>query len=225
MVSDRPVGRLRSGDTAKKGRMGSDELRSQTTIDSDTLVVRLRSPGDEDAWRQVDRRYGPLLMAFAARMGLDPEQCRDARQDAMMAFVEAVRAGRFDRARGRLRDLLFAIARNKIVAIYNRCAREAARVGESPRGPDHLATVPGEDAWRLAWESEWRVAIAGRCLEEAQQKFQPETYLAFYLKAVEDLPSAVVADRLDKTVNAVDIATNRVRSFLRRIKPVIEELF
>jgi RNA polymerase sigma factor (sigma-70 family) len=205
--------------------MGSDELRSQTTIDSDTLVARLRSQDDEDAWRQVDRRYGPLLVAFGARMGLDPEQGRDARQDAMMAFVETIRGGRFDRTRGRLRDLLFAIARNKIIAIHNRRVRDTARVGGGSSAADLLATVPGEDAWKLAWESEWRVAIAGRCLEEAQQKFRPETYLSFYLKAIEGLPSAVVAKRLGKTANAVDIATNRVRGFLRRIKPVIEELF
>ena len=45
--------------------MDSGEQWSQTTIDSDTLIERLRAPDDHEAWRQVDVGYGPLLVAIA----------------------------------------------------------------------------------------------------------------------------------------------------------------
>ncbi len=205
--------------------MHSGEKWSQTTIDSDTLIERLRAPDDQDAWRQVDQRYGVLLIAFAARMGLPPDQCRDARQETMLAFVKTIRAGRFDRSRGRLRDLLFSIAKNKIVENHKRRGKQDALLeGESEKA-NSLVQVPDNDGWLEAWESEWQVAVAAQCLKEAQEKFKPETYLAFYLKAIEDLPSAEVARKLGKTVNAVDIAVSRVRGFLRQIRPAIEELF
>lgn len=196
-----------------------------TTIDSDTLVARLRRPNDQDAWRRVDERYGPMLLAFARRMGLDHERSRDLRQEAMMALVKAIRAGRFDRARGRLRDLLFTIARNRIVDMHTRRSRDPVPVGALPDQEELLASIPAEDRFAEAWDAEWRVAIAAQCLREAQVKFKPLTYMAFYLKAIEGLPSAEVADRLGKNVNTVDISSHKVRSFLRDIRPVIEELF
>lgn len=196
-----------------------------TTIDSDTLVARLRAPAEQDAWRQVDARYGPLLIAFALRMGLDRERAYDLRQEAMLALLNAIRAGRFDRARGRLRDLLFTIARNRIVDMHNRRSKDPAPIGTDPHQADLLAKISDKDRLAEAWDAEWRVAIAAQCLREAQLKFKPETYLAFYLKAIEDMPSAEVADRLGKNVNVVDIATHQVRRFLREIRPVIEERF
>ena len=203
--------------------MASDGQWVRTTIDSDTLVGRLRAPNDEEAWRLLDARYGPLLVAFAAHMGLDPERCRDARQEAMMAFAKAVRAGRFDRSRGRLRDLLFAIARNKIAEIRARHYREPALLNVEESG--FAAGLADEGGWQQVWEAEWQAAVAVECLKEAQLKFRPDTYLAFYLRAVEGASSAEVARRIGKTVNAVDIATSRVRHFLREIRPVIEEAF
>jgi RNA polymerase sigma factor (sigma-70 family) len=205
--------------------VGAGKQWSKTTIDSDTLVARLRAPDDQEAWRIVDARYGPLLLAFAARTGLDAERCRDARQEAMMAFAETIRAGRFDRSRGRLRDLLFAIAKNKVADIHVRRRREPAPLSVELGAVDPVAGFADDEAWRRAWEAEWQLAVAAECLRQAQLKFKPDTYLAFYLKAIEGYSSVEVAGRTGKTVNAVDIATTRVRSFLREIRGVIEEVF
>ena len=197
---------------------------ARTTIDSDTLVARLRDTRDQGAWYQAEARYGPLVEAFARRLGLDNEFTQDARQEAMAAFAEALRADRFDRRRGRLRDFLFGIARNKILDIRN---REMGRLRRALQ-PDETAffdRLASDDQSQQVWEAEWQLAVRAQCLKEAQEKFSPDTYLMFHRKAIEGLASSEVAQLMNKTPSAVDMAAHHVRTFLRQIRPVIEEVF
>jgi RNA polymerase sigma factor (sigma-70 family) len=197
---------------------------SRTTIDSDTLVARLQRPEDEGAWSLVEGRYGPLVRAFARRMGVDSAIADDARQEVMLAFVQAIRAGRFERSRGRLRDFLFGIARHCIRGLREREDRRA-RVTLQPDETGFLERAPDEDRWAEAWNAEWELGVSTQCLKEAQERFSAETYLLFQLKALEGLSSAEVAQRAGKTTAAVDMATHHVRTFLRKIRPAIEEAF
>jgi RNA polymerase sigma factor (sigma-70 family) len=170
-------------------------------------------------------RYGPLVLAFARRLGLDSESADDARQEAMLAFAEAIRAGRFDRSRGRLRDFLFAIARNKILSLRER-ERDARRGRVIPaHQTDFFRQVADKDRWEQEWEEEWQLAVSAQCLREAQERFTPETYRLFHLSAIDDQAATEVARRTGKSVNAVIVATHHVRTFLRQIRPVIEEVF
>ena len=203
--------------------MNPDIPATASTIDSDTLVEQLRAENDDVAWRRVDKRYGPMLLAFAVRMGLDAERSRDARQEAMLSLVQALRDGQYDRQRGRLRDFLFAIARNRIIDIVRRRARESANGRIQSVEALDLATA--DDEWQAAWDAEWRIAVAAQALCEAQERFHADTYQVFHLKAIEGLSSVEVGERLNRSVNAVDVATSRVRRFLREIRPVIEERF
>lgn len=205
--------------------MATTETWTRTTIDSDTLVARLRDPMSDDAWVLVDARYGPLLLAFARRLGLDGEVAQDARQEAMAAFAQAIRNEAFSRERGRLRDFLFGIAKNRILTLRRREARIPQQIVSEPDRTGFFERLPDDAEADQAWEAEWQVAVAAQCLKEAQEKFTPETYLTFRLRVIEDLPSAEVAARLGKTVNAVDLAVHHVRTFLKQIRPVIEDIF
>jgi len=197
---------------------------SRTTIDSDTLVTRLADPANHEAWFLVEDRYGPLVERFARRLGLDVELARDARQDAMAAFAEALKAHRYDRGRGRLRDFLFSIARNKVMDIHRREARQNRRAIQ-PDETDFFERAPSDSDADSLWETEWQLSIRAQCLKEAQTHFSDDAYLVFYLKAIEGLSSADVAEQTGKSINAVDLTTHRVRAFLRKIRPTIEEIF
>lgn len=204
--------------------MDAAESWTRTTIDSDTLVARLRHTTDEGAWRLVEARYGPLVHAFARRLGLDPAIAEDARQEVMLNFMQALRAGKFDRSRGRLRDFLFGISRNRIRTMRQREIRRA-RFAVQPDETGFLERAPDEDRWSATWNAEWELGVSAACLKEARDRFSPDTYLLFQLKALEGLPSAEVARRTGKSVAAVDMASHHVRAFLRQIRPAIEEAF
>ncbi|MBN2133723.1 MAG: RNA polymerase sigma factor [Sedimentisphaerales bacterium] len=204
--------------------MLSDDDWSRTTIDSDSLVQRLRDPGNREAWFLVEGRYGPMVEGFARRFGLNIEFAKDARQDTMAAFAEALRADHFDRNRGRLRDFLFAIARNKIRSIRRREITRS-RHAMQPDETGFFDDAASEEGLDELWDKEWQLSVRAQCLKEAQAHFSNDTYLAFHLRAIEGLSSADVSEHLGKSINAVDLATHRVRTFLRKIRPVIEEIF
>ena len=111
------------------------------------------------------------MEGFARKLGLDIELARDARQDTMAAFAEALRARRFDRARGRLRDFLFRIARNKIIDIKRREGRRRARHALQPDETSFFEHAQGENQLAELWEAEWQTAVRAQCLTEAQANF------------------------------------------------------
>jgi RNA polymerase sigma factor (sigma-70 family) len=199
-----------------------DREWTRTTIDSATLAARLRLPGSDRDWQLVEQRYGPLVELFARGVGLSAAAAEDVRQESLAALVQAVRGAQFEQARGRLRDYLFGIARNKVC---DALARER-RAREVPlEGAGGCADVPGDDELAAGWKREEQAAVAAQCLREARDHFQDETYAIYYQRVVEDRSSAEVAQRLNKTVRAVDMATFHVREFLRTIHPQIEEIF
>ncbi len=200
-----------------------DREWTQTTIDSATLAARLRQPGSDADWQRVDERYGPLVELFARGLGLSHAAAEDVRQESLAALLQAVRSGQFDRGQGRLRDYLFGIARYKVC---DALARERQGPRElQPDASDYFAGVPDADELAQRWEREEQAAIAAQCLREAREHFQGETYTIYYQRVVEGHSSADIARRLGKTVRAVDLATYRVREFLRRIHPHIADIF
>ncbi len=205
------------------------DARATVTIDSDTLIARLRDPSDQEAWRLVNKRYSPALLSFARKLGLPPEWAEDACQNTMLAFCEAMRQQKFHRykngKRQRLRDYLFGIARNKILDLRKERARAPIQVVDKPGESPFVGDLPGENELQRIWETEWDLAIRAQCLFEARQRFSPTTYTIFSTRVIEEHSSAEVAKLVNKTTNAVDLAVHHVRTFLRQIRPEIEAIF
>lgn len=196
-----------------------------TTIDCTTLVGRLIDPEDDAAWELVVARYGPAVRGFARKLGLDAHGADDACQTTMIEFVLALRGGRYDRERGRLRDLLFGIARHRIRDLVNACRKLPVQVAGDHDRTDFFERIPTPDALSCIWDEEWHDAVYSQCLAEAKAHFSSEAYTAFYLRSIDGQPSATVAETIGKTANAVDIMNHRVREYLRQIRPHVERLF
>jgi len=67
------------------------------------LLEGLCDPEDEALWCEFDAQYRPILVGFARRLGLNVEDAADLAQETLVRFVEAYRAGRYDRGKARLR--------------------------------------------------------------------------------------------------------------------------
>ena len=92
------------------------------------LLEALLDPADDEVWQDFDRRYRPILIAFAQRLGLPDE---DAAQDTLTRFVRSYREGKYDRDRGRLRSWIIGIARHCIYDIHQHRATNPKRGGNT----------------------------------------------------------------------------------------------
>ncbi|MEW6251673.1 MAG: sigma-70 family RNA polymerase sigma factor [Planctomycetota bacterium] len=196
-----------------------------STVTSTVLLEGLRTAQNRTIWQQYVDRYRPVLVAHARRVGLSAADAEDVAQEALAAFCQAYRAGKYEREKGRLRDWLFGIARNQLSNWRRRQPRREMRIGGPGDESGVVGQLPGEDEWVCLWEQEWRDAVLRRCLEVVQTEVDPNTLTAFELFAAQGVPAKQVAERLGISPNAVFIAKHRVLRRIRELLPEMEQIW
>lgn len=180
-----------------------------------TLVGRVQA-NDEAAWQRLVDLYGPLIFSWGCRGGLSTEDAADVMQEVFTSVAKAIR--QFDpAARGRFRGWLWTITRNKIRDHY-RISETQARGGDSAyrQLTEFAESLPekwDDDASDVT-RNEIR-SLYHRALELIRTDFQQQTWQAFWLSVVDEIPTDEVASRLGISVNGVRQAKSRV---LRRLR-------
>lgn len=196
---------------------GRNRSATLDTVTSTTLLEGLRDPANRTLWQAWVERYRPVVVRTAGRLGLSADDAEDVAQNALLAFSEAYRAGRYDRGRGRLRSWLFGFVHNHVRRV--RGARAEAVIvdeGPEPAAPDEL---------EAAWRDEWQAAVLRECLDVLRREVEPATFGAFELFVLRELPARDVARRLELSENAVYGAKRRCLRRLRELEPLMEEIF
>ena len=165
------------------------EITRTTTV----LLNGLHDPGDRTTWETFDRRYRPIILALARRMGLGDADAADVAQEAITRFIQEYRDGRYDRSRGRLRSWLLALTRTRIADHYRRGARARVDGGES-----QVRELPDEATMTQMWEQERRSVILRTALDELRTSSRTgeRTIEAFELLVAQRMPPIAVADPL-----------------------------
>src|SRR4051812_22913017 len=74
-----------------------------------SLLLRLRDPRDEAAWKEFLDLYAPLIYGFARKQGLQDADAVDLSQDVLGAVLNTVGQLEYDPRRGSFRNWLFTI--------------------------------------------------------------------------------------------------------------------
>ncbi|MEK6263071.1 MAG: sigma-70 family RNA polymerase sigma factor [Planctomycetota bacterium] len=180
-----------------------------------SLILRLPSTADAEAWREFVSIYEPFVYRFARRGALQDADARELVQNVLLAVARAVGRWRPDGDRGKFRTWLFRIARNQLIDLLGKRRRQAAgRGGTSFLGV--LDQQPALDGW-----SDEDVKLSHRrelfrwAAERVKGTVKEATWRAFWLTAVEDRPVDDVAHTLGLSTGAVYIARSRVLARLR----------
>jgi RNA polymerase sigma factor (sigma-70 family) len=193
--------------------MSADVESNQTRP---SLLLRVRDPGDAEAWRLFVTIYAPIVYQFTRRRGLQDADATDLTQEVMSEVARSIRSFEYDPARGRFRDWLLAITRR---ILYRFNARQARR---QERGCDEseLEAVEDERA-----DFEWSDAFNARVLRVAMERiepcFEPITWRAFEHVWVENRSAAETARELSLRIEQVYLAKSRV---LKRLSQEIEDI-
>ena len=142
------------------------------------ILEQLKSQPQAPAWEQLYQSFYKVIVNFARKMGLSAPDAEDAAQEAMIEFVKAFRAGKYDRQKGRLSHWLFGIARLTIRNYIRRRPHEPV-IADNNSGTSFLNQIEDENASHHTWTVEWQQIILERCLQRARVDFDPQNFCRF----------------------------------------------
>jgi len=181
-----------------------------------TLLERLREGADPLAWDEFFQRYWRLIYAWARRHGCSEHTAEEIVQEVVLSVFEKRDVYRYDPGRGRFRDWLGTLVRNKVADHRRRpSGRIRGRGGDSDAGFAEPAaeTAPPDAASQAAWEEALLVVL----LDVVRREMNPRTYQAFELFTLYGVPAAKVAQTTGLTPNAVYQARKNVYRRLREL--------
>jgi len=183
---------------------------------SATLLGRLFQ-GDDEAWRQLDRLYTPLIRGWLLRHSITGPDADDLAQEVMAVVLRRIPDFEHNQRTGAFRAWLRIITVNCVRDFWKAKRIRPAAPGGSDFGSylDQLADS-GHPLSR-EWDREHDVYMMRRLLDMIKAQFEPQTWQAFQRVALEEAPAAQVAQELNISVNAVFIAKSRVLARLREL--------
>jgi RNA polymerase sigma factor (sigma-70 family) len=185
-----------------------------------SLLVQLREGDNTDAWHEFVRLYGPVVYGFARKRGLQDADAADLMQDVMRSVSSAIGRLDYDRSQGTFRGWLFTITRNKVFNFLSARRIRPQAAGDTSTNMvlnNHPESVDGAETWELDYQRR----LAAIAMEQIQPEFQPTTWRAFWLTAVDGQGAAEVSRELNLSAGAVYVAKSRV---LARLKQEVEVL-
>jgi RNA polymerase sigma-70 factor (ECF subfamily) len=197
------------------------EERPQSSATSRGLLQRVQVD-DPAAWRRLVDLYAPLVYRWCRRSDLPEQDAADVFQDVFQAVASHIAGFRKEKDGDTFRGWLRTITRNKIRDHFRKSGREPAgeggteaqlRIAALPADSSSETGDPGDEAANRG--------LVGRALSLIQCEFEPRTWQAFWLTAVEGRAPAEVAGELDMTAGAVRVAKSRV---LHRLREELGEL-
>ena len=177
---------------------------------SQTLLHRLTSENDGQAWGRFVELYTPLLLAWCRRLDLSDADAADLVQTVFVALYEKLPEFRYDPARS-FRAWLKTVLMN---SWRNQARRKRAGLPNAGGALDP-DSIPDTDPRMELDEAEYRTHLVRRALHLMQSSFEPSTWQACWEFVVNDRPANDVAAELGITVNSVYLAKSRVLRHLR----------
>jgi RNA polymerase sigma-70 factor (ECF subfamily) len=187
-----------------------------------SLVLQLREPGNQAAWQEFSRLYGPVIYGFARKRGLQDADAADLMQDVMRRVSGAIGRLDYDRKQGTFRGWLFTITRNLIFNFLS--ARSIRPQGSGDSTTNKLlnqAPAASTDDGADTWELEYQRRLAALAMEKIKSEFQESSWRAFWLTAVDGKSAGEVSKELKMSTGAIYVAKSRV---LARLKEEVETL-
>jgi RNA polymerase sigma-70 factor (ECF subfamily) len=199
-------------------------MTDMTSTTRATLLERLHDGGDALAWDDFFARYWPAVYGYARHRGCSEHTAEEIVQDVMLLIFEQRDIYQYDPTRGRFRDWLGTVVRNKIAEHRRRPANRIHGQGGDSNG-DRLQQIPDahepDDAWESTFENNLLLAI----LDIVRREINARTYLAFELLAIQEMSGSrphhrPLAQRRLQSSQTCDRATDRAWRPLSRQRPI-----
>ncbi len=190
---------------------------------SSSLLDRLQQM-HPDAWGDLVTVFSPIVYRWCRQSGLGGHDASDVVQEVFSSVARGI--GDFERVKseGSFRSWLATITRNRLRDFFRRRSKQPHAAGGSDAlgALQQIADVQDEsDLHQSISEADLNQSLPARVLQLVRSEFEPATWQAFWLTAVDGIAAADVAQQLNLSVASVYQAKSRV---LRRFRQRMQEL-
>lgn len=169
---------------------------------------------DAAAWSRLVDTFGPIVYRWCRSSGVNPADASDVVQEVFASVARGIPSFRREKDQGSFRSWLATITRNRIRDHFRRrAAREAAAGGtdalrQLEQHADSLdSTICPDNAAK---------PIVRRVLDGVRAEFEPSTWNAFWMTAVDGKSAADVAEAMGLSIASVYQAKSRILKRLRQ---------
>jgi RNA polymerase sigma-70 factor (ECF subfamily) len=181
-----------------------------------SLLDRLQNHDDPETWHRLVSLYAPLLRGWLKKYDVQDSDIDDLVQEVLLTVSKDLKLFEHGGNPGAFRSWLRTILVNRLRNFWRARGRRPQAGGDSDL--DRRLNQLEDPASQMSqiWNREHDRHVMRQLLVLVEPHFEPKTWQAFSLVAMEGRPPQEVAAELDLTLNSVFIAKSRVLSRLRQ---------
>ena len=176
---------------------------------SESLLVRLRSEQNEDAWARFVELYTPLIFYWARKTGLQPHDASDLVQEVLAQVYRKLPEFHYERSKT-FRGWLRVVTLNKYREQRRRMTAPLANANQSAVGQ-----LADPHAAESTWDVDYARILVARAMEMMRPDFAPETWQALKIMMTTGRAPKEIAAEQSISVWTLYSARNRLMTRLR----------
>ena len=189
-------------------------MENSTAATRTSLLSRLRGdPHDQSAWDEFVGRYGPQVVAWCRRWGLQEADAQDVAQSVLVLLAVKLRSFVYDPSRS-FRAWLKKLTRHAWSDFLAERRKPGAGSGDS-RMVERLESVEARNDLEHRLEEAFDLELFAIAKARVRDRVAPPTWRAFELTGIEGLSGADTAGRLGMQVAAVFMAKSNVKKMIQ----------
>jgi RNA polymerase sigma-70 factor (ECF subfamily) len=196
---------------------GDQESRTRAT-----LLARLAQPGeaDEVAWREFVNHYGRKIYRWCLHWNLQEADARDVTQQVLLKIARQMRTFVYDPSKS-FRAWLKTVARHALLDFQSTWRRPDRGTGDSSVQEQLDSVAAGEDLIRHL-EEQYDHELLEQATIRVRLRVASHTWEAFRLTAMDGVPAAEAAKRLNMKIATVYEARSSVLKKLKEERECLE---
>jgi RNA polymerase sigma factor (sigma-70 family) len=176
------------------------------------LSMLRRQPGDSEAWDRFVETYGPRILHWCRRWGLQDADAQDVTQTILLRFLRRAERFDYDHSR-RFRGWLRALAHSTWHEFVKRRRDWNHGLGGDAAG--RIDGIEARDQVADFIETEYAREVLRAAMDRVRDRVEPRTWEAFRLLNVEALSGEEAAARLGMKLGSAYAASAKVRRLIR----------
>ena len=169
-----------------------------------SLLLRLKNPDDDTAWKEFYHIYTPLLYWYARRRGLARADAEEVRDQCLEVVARKIQTFDYRKEKGGFRNWLRRIAENKVVDLLRKHREQLANSHHIRKLRDPELS-PAE-----IWDQQWRTERLKYCVKQVQASVSERDYRVFRMLLLDERSVKEVCQHFGVNANQVYKAKARV---------------